>query len=264
MTSYRYPNEQLVLILTLFLVIAVIAVTATATVCTSVLFIALALALAYSSSRSHHQALVQKAYPVTPPKASELAAILEQSRSRLRVAPVEAFVTPSRELNAYTFGLSSPKVIVIYSALLKVMDADELRFVIGHELGHIALGHTYLNSLVGGMAGIPSPSAASALLAMAFLSWNRTCEHSADRAGLLACGNPEKAISALIKLVAGTTGNSRAGLELAYRQIDAEDDTVWGNLNEAFASHPMLIKRINAIRAYAASAQYRRLLARMS
>ena len=141
------------------------------------------------------------------------------------------------------------------------MDADELRFVIGHELGHIALGHTYLNSLVGGMAGIPSPSAASALLAMAFLSWNRTCEHSADRAGLLACGKPDKAVSALIKLVAGPAGSSRAGLELAYRQIDAEDDTVWGNLNEAFASHPMLIKRIQAIRSYAASNQYKRLLA---
>lgn len=109
MTSYRYPNEQLVLILTLFLVIAVIAVTATATVCTSVLFIALALALAYSSSRSHHQALVQKAYPVTPPKASELAAILEQSRSRLRVAPVEAFVTPSRELTPTPSGFQALK-----------------------------------------------------------------------------------------------------------------------------------------------------------
>ena len=263
MTSYRYPNEQLVLGVTLLLVAGVIALTATATVCTSVLFIALAVALAYSSSRSHHQALVQKSYPITPKKAPELTAILESCRKRLRVEPVEAFVTPSQQLNAYTFGLSTPKVIVVYSALLKVMDADELCFVIGHELGHIALGHTYLNSLVGGMAGIPSPSAASALLAMAFLSWNRTCEHSADRAGLLACGKPDKAISALVKLVAGPTGSSRAGLELAYRQIDAEDDTVWGNLNEAFASHPMLIKRIQAIRSYATSNQYKRLLVRM-
>jgi Zn-dependent protease with chaperone function len=263
MTSYRYPNEQLILGLTLLLVTGVIAVTATATVCTSVLIIALAVALAYSSSRSHHQALVQRAYRITPQKAPELTGILENCRTRLRVEPVEAFVTPSRDLNAYTFGLSSPKVIVVYSALLKIMDADELRFVIGHELGHIALGHTYLNSLVGGMAGIPSSSAASALLTMAFLSWNRACEHSADRAGLLACGKPDKAISALIKLVAGPAGGSRAGLELAYRQIDAEDDTLWGSLNEAFASHPMLIKRINALRSYAGSAQYKRLLVRM-
>jgi len=263
MTSYRYPYEHLVLGITFLLVTGVIALTATATVCTSVLFIALAVALAYSSSRSHHQALIRQAYPVTAQKTPELSALLESCRTRLRVEPVEAFVTPSRELNAYTFGLSTPKVIVIYSALLKVMDADELRFVIGHELGHIALGHTDLNSLVGGMAGIPSTSAASALLAMTFLSWNRTCEHSADRAGLLACGKPDKAISALIKLVAGPAGSSRAGLELAYRQIDAEDDTVWGNLNEAFASHPMLIKRINAIRSYASSGQYKRLMARM-
>ncbi len=267
MTSYRYPNEQLILGLTLVLVAAVIALTATATVCTSLLIIALTVALAYSSSRSHHQALVRQAYHITPQQAPELSGLLESCRSRLRVEPVEAFVTPSRELNAYTFGLATPKVIVVYSALLKIMDADELRFVIGHELGHISLGHTYLNSLVGGMAGIPSPSAASALLAMAFLSWNRACEHSADRAGLLACGKPDKAISALIKLVAGPTAgpaaSSRAVQEQAYRQIDAEDDTLWGNLNEAFASHPMLIKRINAIRRYAGSGQYKRLLARL-
>ena len=86
------------------------------------------------------------------------------------------------------------------------MDADELRFIIGHEMGHVALGHTWLNSLVGGMAGIPSSSTSSAILTLAFLSWNRTCELSADRAGLLACGSLDKAVSSLIKLVAGPEG----------------------------------------------------------
>jgi hypothetical protein len=38
---------------------------------------------------------------------------------------------------------------------------------------------------------------------MAFLWWNRACEYSADRAGLLACGRLHKAISALVKLAEG-------------------------------------------------------------
>jgi Zn-dependent protease with chaperone function len=123
----------------------------------------------------------------------------------------------------------------------------------------VRLGHTRLNSLLGGLAGIPASSSVSAVLAMAFLSWNRACEHSADRAGLLACGKPEKAISALIKLVAGPQGLTQSGLEMAYRQIDAEDDTFLGGLSEALGSHPLLIKRINQIRNYAATAEYRRL-----
>jgi len=32
---------------------------------------------------------------------------------------------------AYTFGLSTPKVVVLYSALFDVMDADELKFIVG-------------------------------------------------------------------------------------------------------------------------------------
>jgi len=94
---------------------------------------------------------------------------------------------------------------------------------------------------------------------MAFLSWNRACEYSADRAGLLACGRPEKAITALIKLVAGPAGLTQRGLEAAYRHIDAQDDTWMGDLSEAFASHPLLIRRINEIREFARTKTYARL-----
>jgi Zn-dependent protease with chaperone function len=139
------------------------------------------------------------------------------------------------------------------------MDADELRFVLGHELGHVRLGHTWLNSLVGGMAGIPSPIGAWALLTLAFRWWNRACEHSADRAGMLACGKPHKALSALIKLEAGPLVRTQADLERALRIIDAEDDNALSHLEEALGTHPMMIKRITQLRRYARSAEYRRL-----
>jgi Zn-dependent protease with chaperone function len=259
MNSYRYPHEYLILFLTFVVVFLVVALTAAATVCTSTVFIALALALAYSSSRQHHQALLAGAYPVTPQSAPELDALVETCLRRLRPGPFQVFVTRSQVLNAYTFGLESPKAVVLYSALFDVMDADELRFILGHELGHVALGHTWLNSLVGGLAGIPSSSSASTLLTLVFLWWNRTCELSADRAGLLACGRVDKAISALVKLVAGPEARSMADLEQAYRQIDAEDDTFLGGLGETLATHPMLIRRIQELRRYAASGAYRRL-----
>lgn len=259
--AYRYPHEHLILGLTFLLVLGVIAVTAAATVCASVIFVALAVLLAYSSSRSHHQALMQGAYPVHEQRTPRLAALVQECVARLRPGVVQVYVTRSRQINAYTFGLSEPKVVVLYSALLEVMDEDELRFIIGHELGHVALGHTWLNSLVGGLAGIPSSSLSSMVLTVAFLWWNRTCELSADRAGLLACGSLEKAISALVKLVAGPHAGTPGGMELAYRRIDAEDDTLLGSLNEALGTHPMLIRRINELRRYAGSEQYRRLQA---
>jgi Zn-dependent protease with chaperone function len=262
-TAYRYPNEHLVLAGTLLLVFLVIAVSATATLCASVAFVLFFVTLSYYSTRTHHQGLLRRASPVTHQSAPALARLVDESAARLQPGDVQVFVVPARAPNAYTFGLEAPKVVVLYSALLQIMDEDELRFIIGHELGHIRLGHTWLNSLVGGVAGIPSPGSAYALLSLALLSWNRACEHSADRAGLLACGKPEKAVSALIKLVAGPHGRTAAGLELAYRQIDAEDDSLLGSLGEALSSHPMLIRRIQELRRYAASVAYARLQARM-
>ena len=263
-TAYRFPNEQLILTVTLFVVLLVIAISATATVCTSVVFILAFVMLAYSASRSHHQSLVRGAQRITTGNAPGLSGLVQRAARCLQPGEIEAFVVPSRALNAYTFGLSSPKVVVLYSPLLKIMDEDELLFIIGHELGHVALGHTWLNSLVGGIAGIPSPFGAAAILSMAFLSWNRACEYSADRAGLLACGKPEKAISALIKLVAGPKAMTAEGMALAYQKIDAEDDTILGSLNEALATHPLLIRRIQELRKYAGTNQYANLLARVS
>jgi Zn-dependent protease with chaperone function len=190
--------------------------------------------------------------------------LIRQAIARLRPDAVEVFVAPSRNMNAYTFGLTSPKVVVLYSALFNVMDEDELLFILGHELGHVALGHTWLNSLVGGLAGIPAPWSAGAILAVVFLWWNRMCEYSADRAGLLACGKPEKAVTALIKLAAGPGASSEVDLRRTYQQIDAEDDTLLGELGEALGTHPMLIRRIQALRRYARSGQYHRLQARLN
>ena len=253
-TAYRYPRERLILVLTLLLVLVVIAVTATATVCLSVVFVAGMVALSYMLNRSHHEALLKQARGVTAQGSPGLAALVDEGVTRLQTGPVQVFVAPGAP-NAYTFGLTSPRVVVLRSALLGIMDREELSFVLGHELGHVRLGHTRLNSLVGGMAGIPSPFVASALLSVAFLWWNRACEYSADRAGLLVCGKVSKAISALVKLQGGTG----ADLERTLRQIEAEDDTAVGGMLEALSTHPMMVRRIEALQSYGASDEYRRL-----
>ena len=262
--AYRYPNEQLVLALTLLVVMGVIALTATATVCASLLFILAFILMSYLLGRAHHQELVRVAEVITQQTMPDLDRLVRRGVERLQPGPVQVFVASGRELNAYTFGLSSPKAVVLYAGLFQVMDGDELLFILGHEMGHVALGHTWLNSLVGGMAGIPASWSVGAVLALAFLWWNRMCEYSADRAGLLACGKPKKAISALVKLGAGPSARTVRDLERAYRQIDAEDDTPAGALGEVLATHPMLIRRIENLKRYAASDTYRRLLSRMS
>ena len=262
--SYRYPGEHIILFLPLTLVAVVIAVTAAATVCGSVVFVGLVLAMAYAGTRAQHNQLMAQARRVTPQDTPNLWAVAQAGAARLGPGPVEIYVAPSRALNAYTFGLGSPKIVVVDSALLQVLDAGELAFVISHELGHVRLGHTWLNSLVGGLSGIPSPAITFGLLQLAFLWWNRACEYSADRAGLLATGQPDKAISALVKIAAGGRVQNPADVARALQILEAQGND-WGNqLGEALATHPLMARRIAELRKYAASGGYQRLVRRQA
>jgi Zn-dependent protease with chaperone function len=262
-TSYRFPNEEWILAGTALLVLAVVALAAGVSFCLVPVFFLVFVLIAYWMNRANHNALKQSAYPVSLQRTPNLARIQQACLARLRPGQVEVFVVRSNQLNAYTFGFDSPQDIVLYSALLEVMDEDELRFVLGHEMGHVALGHTWLNTLLGGMAGVPVTVGAAVIITLAFRWWNRACEYSADRAGLLACGKPHKAISALIKLVAGDI-QSQAELQRALQVIERQDDSVLNQLGETLSTHPMIARRIEQIRKYAATREYANLQAYMN
>jgi Zn-dependent protease with chaperone function len=262
-TEYRYPDEYLILATTIVVVLLVIALTAAATVCTSAIFVPLVVILGYFTSRSKHQSLLVQAQQVTPQTVPEMMPLIQANSARLQVEPVNVFIVRSTQLNAYTFGMDSPKAIVLYSALFEIMDRDEIQFILGHEMGHVKLGHTWLNTLVGGMAGIPSSVGAAAIMELAFRWWNRACEYSADRAGLLACRKPAKAISALIKLQAGPAALTQAGMQAAIQHLESDDGDLMHNLEELLGTHPMVAKRVEQIRQFASSQHYLSLQSRM-
>ena len=253
--KYRHNNEQLILVLSILLVLAVIILTSSVTFCVSGIFILGMFVISALMIRSHHQSLMQHTLNINERTAPDLADVVSDCADKLQPGEVDVFLAKKNQMNAYTFGLSSPKALVLYSPLLKVMSAGELKFIIGHEMGHVALGHTWLNTILGGLAGIPAPFGASILLYAVFRWWNRMCEFSADRAGLLACGNKNHAISALVKLVAPEVRNQRE-FEQALAVIDAEDDEVSNRVAELFQSHPMLIRRINELREYTHTKEY--------
>lgn len=260
MPNYRYPNEQLILALTVILVLAVIAFTSLATLCGSLVFVGLMLVMAYVMNQAHHQALVRGAQPVTVQTQPQLAELVQETAARLKLTDeVQTYVAAERRLNAYTFGLSDPKVIVLYGGLFQIFDRDELQFIIGHEMGHIHFGHTRLNSLLGGMAGIPSPFGAAVILYVAFRWWNRACEYTADRAGLVACGRVEKAISALVKLATGGGARSAYAHQAALERLEQQDENPSQFFAEALSTHPLIANRIEELRKFASSAEYQNL-----
>jgi Zn-dependent protease with chaperone function len=259
-TSYRYPGEQSAFIIALLIVLAVLVISAFLTFFIAPVIVVVLLVFSYLGNQSMHRKLVQSATHVDNRTAPELTQLAIAAAKRLGAHGIELYLVNSQQRNAYTFGLSKPQVIVLYRSLLEIMDADELKFVIGHELGHVVLDHTWLNTLLGGMAGVPSPLGLSVITTLAFRSWNRGCEYSADRAGLIACGNLNKAILTLVELAAGDI-RSDAQFEQALAALEKQDDSFANAMTERLASHPMIIKRIKELQKFAASDQYRRLTA---
>lgn len=256
--SYRYPSETWILLLTIFVIGLVFLVTAGFTLCLAPMFLFVILVMSYYANQSHHRGLITRAFMVTEQNAPRLDMIVNKSRERLGAGSVDFFVVPQKVRNAYSFGMKSPQGVVLYSSLFDIMDEDELTFIVGHELGHIALGHTLITSILGGMAGMPPSLGAAAVFLLAFRWWNRVCEFSSDRAGLLACGRLDKAISALVQLEAGDIDTPQE-LKQALLILDQQDDLLTNQLLESLSTHPMIIRRIEKLQEFAISTEYQRL-----
>ena len=59
----------------------------------------------------------------------------------------ELFITQDPTVNAMALGTDKP-FIVVTTGLLDLMDAEETRFVVGHELGHVLSGHSVYRTML--------------------------------------------------------------------------------------------------------------------
>jgi Zn-dependent protease with chaperone function len=57
---------------------------------------------------------------------------------------------------------------------------------------------------------------------------------------------------------------SQGDLAQALQLIEAQDDSLISRIQEILSTHPMIVRRIQALRSYAVSSQYKRLLARVN
>ena len=115
----------------------------------------------------------------------------------------ELYMSWGYDINAFTIGSENP-IIVLNSGLIDLCDDDEILFIIGHECGHIKSNHMLyhlmaqiINQVID---AIPGGNLIAAPLQYALYYWSRMSEFTADRAGLLACQNPNAVIRSFIKM----------------------------------------------------------------
>lgn len=176
----------------------------------------------------------------------ELREIARRCRERLSMRrAVNVLVVDDPVTNAFAAGLLWPRV-VISTGIVRNFDPAELSFVIGHELGHVKLRHTLVSGLVGPFCSAPSGVRSLQLLFLVmFLSWSRLAECSADRAGLLACGDLSAATRALVKVNLGLEEASQVNVDQLLRHWQQHDTGFLSEFRAAFSTHPHLSSRVD-------------------
>jgi Zn-dependent protease with chaperone function len=204
----------------------------------------------------------------------DLHEILLSACEILDLEPPQLYIQQNPIPNAYTLAIRGKKpFIVIHTSLLEILNADEIKAVIAHELGHLKCEHGVYLSLANIMvlaAGlIPSwGTLVAQSLQSQLLQWVRCAEFSCDRSALLVVQDPQVVMSLLMKLTGGSPSlASKLNLEAFMDQVkeykimsDSDIGKMLQEMQTAQLTHPVPIIRAKEIENWSKSANYYQLI----
>lgn len=131
--------------------------------------------------------------------------------------PVDFYVTGDASINAFSIAAEDeghPHIVNVNSELFNLMSEDELKFVIGHELGHLMNQDTALRRLIY-FVYPPEATQIPITLQYKIHLHDNLAELVADRYGYIACGNLDACVTAFFKMA--------SGLDLHKMRVSIED-----------------------------------------
>jgi hypothetical protein len=176
-------------------------------------------------------------------------AIVKRACAALEIPMPMVFAREDNYVPVAALGFGEPYALVLSSHWIEVFRDDELAFMIGRELGHIAAGHTRFLSLLS-VNGKENP-----LIALIFGGWLRRCTMTCDKVGLLCCGTLDAAIRAIGVAEFHEFGRKVDYEAFAEQHAEIQADTIsrWGAW---LGSEPYATTRIAALRTFIASSSY--------
>lgn len=186
--------------------------------------------------------------------AKDLHATASECQEKLQLdIPLELYVFPSPSFNAACVQPEDGRLFIMFSSsILEAFTAPEIKFVMGHELGHhlfqhhdIPIGHILRGS------HRPNPK-----LALTLTRWSRYAEISADRAGAWCADNLTAVAHALFKLASGLSGSyADFTVQEFLSQVDEMqlEDSGPGQgapTEDWFLTHPFSPLRVKALKLF--------------
>ena len=175
--------------------------------------------------------------------------IVKRACAALDIPMPLVFVRDDQFVPVAALGFGEPYSLVLSSNWIEQYSDDELAFVVGRELGHIAAGHTRYLSLLS-VNGKENP-----IIALIFGAWLRRCDLTCDKVGLLVCGSLDAAARAIIVSAFHHFGRQIDVSQFAEQAVEIQNDAVlrWG---EWLGSEPYATKRIEMMRRFMSTQAY--------
>ncbi len=183
----------------------------------------------------------------------------------------QLYITQTPLVNAWAVGFDDP-FIVLSSEMLRILDREEQRYILAHELAHIMSGHTTYRTiaiiiLFFGMRNLPILAGMALLpFQLALLEWYRKSELSSDRGALLGTQDQTTAMRTFLKLAGGERYDDEIDLDefMAQAAEYEVDESTWDSvlkiLNTAFRDHPFHTLRAAELQRWVQRGEYTEIL----
>ena len=167
--------------------------------------------------------------------------------------PVDFYITGDSSVNAFSVAAEDegePNIVNVNSALFSLMSEDELRFVIGHELGHLINKDTRLTRLIQFV--FPPETAIPVSLQYKIRLHNQLAELVADRYGLMATNNLGVCVTAFFKLASGLDlGKMNVSIDALIADNSRRLEYFLKDKGFSRSTHPVNPIRVQALNLFA-------------
>ena len=194
--------------------------------------------------RNYEAGLALNSLKISKEITPDLQKCLEETCANLflDINKVNAYVTSSPEIQAGCMSFNDENcIITLTSAVINLLEFNEIKFILGHELGHFLLSHNIEENIN--------------LESQEGYIKKRAQEISVDRIGLLACKDINIATKAIIKSLSGLNEKHLTfNMQAFIGQLDSETAKQEGF--GQFSTHPSFILRAKALLRFSLSDPY--------
>jgi len=221
-----------------------------------------------------------KANEVSPSDAPRLHEIVDELSQSAGIPKPRVFIIPEKSPNAFATGRNPDHgVVAVTQGIMDILTKEELKGVLGHELGHIRNRDILIQTVAATLAGVimfistmirwaaifgmggdeeegGNPIVAIALsiiapIAAMFIQMaiSRSREYLADQAGAEFAGNPAYLAGALEKMDAYSKNIPMRKGDQSTAHMFIINPFRGKNLAKFFSTHPPIEERISRLRA---------------